>query len=107
MNINIKKISIILMGLLLIASCGKKAEDVAKSEDLKDENGLYWSVSGDLSFMYPMAEMSGIEHYKFMKDINYIYNEHNPLNDHKVNMGLVSETTKKIRKMKPYDRVII
>jgi glycosyltransferase involved in cell wall biosynthesis len=76
-------------------------------QDLKDENGSYWSVSGDLSFMYPMAEMCGIEHYRFMKDINYIYNEHNPLNDHKINLGLVSTTTQKIRRMSPYTKLIL
>ena len=31
--------------------------------------------------MFPMLEMSGQEHYRFMKDINYVYNEQNPLND--------------------------
>lgn len=73
-------------------------------EDLKDENGVYWSVAGDLSFMYPMAEMSGIEHYKFMKDINYIYNEHNPLNDHKVNLSEVQKVVEKIRNKKKYNK---
>ena len=62
-----------------------------KEEDLKDDDGVYWKVTGDLSFMYPMLEMSGNEHYKFMEDINYVYNEQNPLNDHKVN--LIAEFT--------------
>jgi glycosyltransferase involved in cell wall biosynthesis len=44
-------------------------------EDLKDENGKFWSVAGDLAFMFPMLEMSGEEHYRFLPDINYIYNE--------------------------------
>jgi len=74
-----------------------------KQEDLKDENGDYWSVAGDLSFMFPMVEMSGPEHYKFMSDINYIYNESNPLNDHKVNMFKVTEVVNKIRSLKPYE----
>jgi glycosyltransferase involved in cell wall biosynthesis len=60
-----------------------------KREDLFDDSGNYWSTTGDLSFMYPMLEMSGKEHYKYMPEINYIYNEQNPLNDHKVNMGKV------------------
>lgn len=73
-----------------------------KQEDLKDENGEYWSVAGDLSFMYPMAEMSGIEHYKFMSEINYIYNESNPINDHKVNMEKVLKIVNEIRRKKKY-----
>jgi glycosyltransferase involved in cell wall biosynthesis len=60
-----------------------------KKEDLKDDNGDYWSTTGDLSFMYPMLEMAGEKHYKFMKEINYIYNEQNPLNDHKINLTKV------------------
>lgn len=74
-------------------------------EDLKDENGRYWSVAGDLAFMYPMFEMSGKEHYGFMTDINYIYNESNPLNDHKVNMIKVQQTVVKIRNKKPYKKI--
>jgi glycosyltransferase involved in cell wall biosynthesis len=74
-------------------------------KDLKDENGDYWGVAGDLSFMYPMAEMSGIEHYRFMNDINYIYNESNPLNDHKVNLPKVQTITQKIRRCKPYEKI--
>ena len=27
-----------------------------KEEDLKDDNGNYWNVAGDLSFMFPMLE---------------------------------------------------
>ena len=75
-------------------------------EDLKDEYGNYWGVAGDLSFMYPMAEMSGIEHYRFMNDINYIYNESNPLNDHKVNLPKVQTITQKIRAFKPYEKLV-
>jgi glycosyltransferase involved in cell wall biosynthesis len=73
--------------------------------DLKDENGNYWKVAGDLSFMYPMLEMAGDEHYKFMDEINYIYNETNPLNDHKVNMDSVNEIVYKIRNKNPYEKL--
>lgn len=76
-----------------------------KPEDLKDENGIYWKVTGDLSFMFPMLEMSGQEHYKFMSEINYIYNEENPINDHKVDLTLVNDIAIKIRNMKPYKRL--
>jgi glycosyltransferase involved in cell wall biosynthesis len=76
-----------------------------KQEDLKDENGEYWKVAGDLSFMFPLLEMSGGEHYKFLPDINYIYNEQNPLNDHKVNMNSVNEIVKKLRNKTPYKKL--
>jgi hypothetical protein len=73
-----------------------------KEEDLKDDSGNYWSVAGDLSFMFPMLEMSGENHFKFIPNTLYIYNESNPINDHKVNMGKVNLTVNLIRNKKPY-----
>ena len=73
--------------------------------DLKDENGNYWDVAGDLSFMFPMIEMSGEKHFKFLSQINYIYNESNPLNDHKVNLKRVTEIVNKIRNKQPYKKL--
>jgi hypothetical protein len=63
-----------------------------EQSDLKDKNGKYWEVAGDLSFMYPMIEMSGESHFKFIDEILYVYNESNPLNDHKINNDKVRET---------------
>lgn len=74
-------------------------------EDLKDENGEYWNVAGDLAFMFPMLEMAGQEHYRFLPEILYIYNESNPLNDHKVNMSNVMKTVNKIRAKKEYSKI--
>lgn len=76
-----------------------------KQEDLKDENGNYWKVTGDLSFMFPMLEMAGEERYRFMDEINYIYNEENPLNDHKVDLSLVNEIALKIRGKEKYNKL--
>ena len=73
---------------------------------LKDDNGQYWEVAGDLAFMFPMLEMSGPEHYKFMSDINYVYNEQNPLNDHKVNMSAVNKIVSQLRNKPKYKRLI-
>lgn len=77
-----------------------------KEEDLKDDTGTYWKVTGDLSFMYPMLEMSGEEHYTFMNEINYVYNESNPINDHKVDLKLVNEIATKIRNKTKYNKLI-
>lgn len=78
-----------------------------KVEDLLDDSGDYWSTTGDLSFMYPMLEMSGKERYTYMPEINYIYNEQNPLNDHKVNMGKVNFYVSYARKKQKYDKLSI
>ena len=56
--------------------------------------------------MFPMLEMSGEEHYRFMSDINYVYNEQNPINDHKVDLTLVNEIAVKIRAKEPYKKLI-
>lgn len=78
-----------------------------KEEDLKEETGVsYWSVTGDLAFMFPMLEMATDEHYIFIKQITYVYNEENPLNDHKVNISLVNSIANKIRQMPPYKKLI-
>lgn len=74
-------------------------------DDLKDKNKKYWSVAGDLSFMFPMFEMSGKEHYVFLPEILYIYNESNPINDHKVNMNNVILTVNEIRNKKEYNKL--
>lgn len=74
--------------------------------DLKDENGDYWQWSGDLCFMFPMLEMAGDEHYRFMYETNYIYNETNPINEHKVDMFMVNKHATAIRNKKPYSRLI-
>jgi len=77
-----------------------------KEEDLKDENGNYWQWAGDLCFMYPMLEMAGEEHYKFIDTTMYIYNETNPINEHKVNMGMVNDHSARIRAKEKYPRLI-
>ncbi len=73
--------------------------------DLKDSSGEYWSVAGDLAFMFPMLEMSGLEHFRFISEKLYIYNESNPLNDHKVNMSNVVKTTNIIRNKPSYSLI--
>jgi glycosyltransferase involved in cell wall biosynthesis len=76
-----------------------------KEEDLRDENGNYWQWSGDLCFMFPMLEMAGETHYRFMKDVNYVYNAENPINEHKVDIDMVNDHAKKIRSKEKYERL--
>ena len=78
-----------------------------KEEDLREENGDYWQWSGDLCFMYPMLEMAGEEHYRFMTDINYVYNETNPINEHKIDMTMVNDHANRIRNKSPYKKLIL
>jgi glycosyltransferase involved in cell wall biosynthesis len=73
-----------------------------KEEDLKDENGNYWQWSGDVCFMFPMLEMAGEKHYRFMYEINYIYNDFNPINEHKVDLNMVNNHASRIRAKPKY-----
>ena len=77
-----------------------------KDEDHKDSNGTYWKVNGDLAYMLPMLEMAGPEHYKYLPEVNLIYNEQNPLNDHKVDMTLVNTLAVEIRNREKYERLV-
>lgn len=74
-------------------------------KDLKDGDGKYYSVAGDLSFMWPMIEMSGLEHFKFIDEILYVYNESNPINDHKVDLSKVRNIHNLIANKTPYNKI--
>lgn len=52
-----------------------------RREDLIAPSGNFWETTGDLSFMYPMLEMAGNDHARFLDSINYVYNYGNPLCD--------------------------
>jgi hypothetical protein len=73
--------------------------------DLKDSDGNYYSVAGDLSFMWPMIEMAGLDHFKFIPDILYVYNESNPINDHKVDLSKVRNIHNLISNKTPYKKL--
>ena len=74
-------------------------------KDLRDGEDKYWSVAGDLAFMWPMIEMSGLEHFKFIDEVLYVYNESNPINDHKVDFSKVRNTHTLISNKTPYKKI--
>ena len=77
-----------------------------KEEDLRDEEGNYWQWSGDVCFMFPMLEMAGKDHYRFMTPINYVYNGDNPINEHKIDMHMVTDHATRIRSKTKYEKLI-
>jgi glycosyltransferase involved in cell wall biosynthesis len=77
-----------------------------KDEDHKDMDGNYLSINADLAYMLPMLEMAGPEHYKYLPEVNLVYNDLNPINDHKVNMELVTKVANEIRNKEKYNRLI-
>jgi glycosyltransferase involved in cell wall biosynthesis len=54
-----------------------------KKEELQ-ENGAFLAVAWDMAFMFPMLEMAGPGHIRFIPEITYIYNVETPLNDYKL-----------------------
>ena len=80
--------------------------DKIKDEDLKDSSGNYYPMAWDLAFMYPMVEMAGLKRIKYIRDILYIYNDQNPINDDKKNRQLQIDLGSEIKKKPVYDEII-
>jgi len=71
-------------------------------KDLLDIDGNFYKMTWDLSFMFPLLEMAGNK-AKYVKEILYVYNLENPINDHKVDNGLQVRLEMEIRGKKKYD----
>jgi glycosyltransferase involved in cell wall biosynthesis len=66
--------------------------------------GRFFPMAWDLPLMLPMLEMSG-KHAYFIRDVLYLYNRSNPINDHKVNIKLQRACTEYTRGLSPYARL--
>jgi glycosyltransferase involved in cell wall biosynthesis len=69
-------------------------------DDLMYE-GKFYSMSWDKAILAPMIEMAA-HHYACTSEILYIYNNSNPINDHKVNVQLQHALADHIAHLKPY-----
>ena len=69
--------------------------------DLVNKNGQYFSVAWDLAIMFPMLEMAG-NRQEFLKDLLYVYNDQNPISDHKIRRKEQILAAKEIRRKKRY-----
>jgi len=54
--------------------------DKIKNEDLRKPDGSYLDAATDCAFMFPMIEMAGLKHIKFIPRVLYMYNDLNPNN---------------------------
>ncbi len=61
----------------------------------------FFTMTQDMATIIPMIEMAR-DHFKFIDKIFYIYNDANPINDHKVNSKLQKSIDLIIRSRKPY-----
>ena len=79
--------------------------DRIKDEDLRDTSGNYYSMAWDLAFMYPMIEMAGLKRIKYIRDILYVYNDQNPINDDKKDRQLQIDLGTEIKNKPQYDEL--
>lgn len=74
-----------------------------KLEDLLYEEKFY-SMTWDKIMMACMIEMSGDRHF-CCPDVLYVYNNHNPISDHRVNAHLQTSLAWHILSLQPYQRL--
>ena len=72
--------------------------------DLLDEKGQFFSVASDLALMFPMLEIAG-NRQEFVKDIMYVYNDQNPISDHKIRRREQILAAQKIRNKNRYKNI--
>lgn len=74
-----------------------------KHIDLNDlqSNGQFYTMSWDSAAMLPMIEMAR-DHFAFIPEVLYIYNDSNPLSDHRVDQKLQFAINQEIRNKTAY-----
>lgn len=77
-----------------------------KDSDLRDKNGEYYKAAGDLALMYPMIEICGRKHIKWISDVLYIYNDLNPIAERNVWADEQLRVTNEIQSKPLYDELI-
>jgi len=73
-------------------------------EDLRDVHGSYMHQASDLATMFPMAEMAG-DRIVHLKQVLYVYNDLNPINDFKLSRKRQVEQEAYIRALPRYKRL--
>ena len=73
-----------------------------REQDLRDEEGNYYTTAGDVVVALPMIEMAGKQHRKCIKQLMYTYNNLSSLNDMKVCPDKQVEIYNKIKQKPRY-----
>ena len=74
-------------------------------EDLMDNDDYFYKFTFDQAMMYPMAEMSGPDHFREIKQIMYVYNRRNPISVDRVHRQDQLRIEHEIRFREPYERL--
>jgi glycosyltransferase involved in cell wall biosynthesis len=59
--------------------------NMCDDSDFRDRDGAYFKAGGDGSLFYSLIEKCRPDEVRAIRDILYIYNDKNPINDYKVN----------------------
>lgn len=62
-----------------LVTCKKKLFDKIDDKDLRYKNGEYPNNSFDCAMLYPMIEMAGHKHLRYIEKVLYVYNDENPV----------------------------
>ncbi len=72
-----------------------------RKEDLMDQ-GQFFPTNYDQALFFPAIEMAG-EHARYIRDVLYIYNQENPLNDYKKDLKMQQYFRKRIENLPRYN----
>ena len=76
-----------------------------KDEDLRDRDGNYYKVVGDVATILPMIEMAGPNRIKILEKVLYVYNDANPMCDYKLRIAEQRKTAEEIRQKPVYEEL--
>lgn len=74
-------------------------------EDLKFR-GEWIDAAPDLALMFPLIEMAGPEHARYIEQVLYYYNGRNPLNETKIKPAWVRVMTDELLRRPVYSRLV-
>jgi glycosyltransferase involved in cell wall biosynthesis len=87
-----------------LRTCKYKLWKRIKDEDMRNKDGKYYPMCGDLPVVFPMLEMSGNRAH-YIERIMHVYNRTNPANEDKVNHQLQLSIEAEIRQKPKYDLI--
>ena len=73
-------------------------------DDLKDDNGNYYTMAYDQAIMLPILELAS-ERSRFISDVLHVYNKENPISVDKTKALEQKRTAEEIRQKKRYERI--
>ena len=79
--------------------------DGIRNEDLRDDDGEYWKAAPDHAFMFPLLEMAGADRIRYIHEMLYVYNNSNPLSEHRSIPADQLLAACKMRAKTPYKRL--